>query len=122
LIDLEALKSIISTEFPDIVEHITIQEINEMRIWISDSSYVDLWFSLKLSGRYSYHWERRFLDDTLFRHDNIPHKKWEHSKTFPKHFHSGSQLNVVESNISSDVEEGILEFLMFVRSKLIPAK
>lgn len=38
-------------------------------------------------------------------------------ETFPKHFHNGSEENVVESNIS-DEQEAIREFLTFVREKL----
>jgi hypothetical protein len=49
------------------------------------------------------------------RHDNIPHAKWKFVKTFPKHFHNGSEENVIESNISDNPEKAIREFLKFVR-------
>jgi hypothetical protein len=44
---------------------------------------VDVWFSLKLLGRYSYHWERRAIDGSIYRHDNTPHKRWQTIGTFP---------------------------------------
>ena len=39
-------------------------------------------------------------------------------KTFPKHFHDGSEENVVGSDISDEPEEAVREFLTFVRRKL----
>ena len=85
-----------------------------MRIILKDETFIDIWFSLKLPGRYAYHWERRFKDGTIYRHDNIPHKKWIKIKTFPKHFHEGKEMNVEESYISENIEEGVVEFLKFV--------
>jgi hypothetical protein len=83
-----------------------------------DGSFVDVWFSLKLEGRYSYHWERKAIDGTTYRHDNAPHKHWREVKTFPKHFHDGSEERVKESDISDAPEEGLREFLAFVRNRL----
>jgi len=48
----------------------------------------------------------------------ITHERWKYVKTFPKHFHNGSEENVVESNISDTPEEAIREFLTFVRNTL----
>ncbi|MBU0510437.1 MAG: hypothetical protein KKD28_13945 [Chloroflexi bacterium] len=75
---------------------------------------------VSVSGRYSYHWERRLIPaNDLYRHDNAPHKKWRSVATFPKHFHNGSESNVVESHISNTPEDAMREFLMFVRRKLL---
>ena len=49
---------------------------------------------------------------------DTPHEKWKFVKTFPKHFHNGSEENVVESYISDNPEVAIREFLNFVRNKL----
>ncbi|WP_202319186.1 toxin-antitoxin system TumE family protein [Archaeoglobus neptunius] len=84
-------------------------------------SFVDVWISERLS-RYAYHWERRHIDGKVFRHDNIPHAKWKYVETFPKHFHNGSEGNVVESYISEKPEEAVKEFLTFVKEKLIDNK
>ena len=78
----------------------------------------DVWFSLKLEGRYSYHWERKAIDGTIYRHDNAPHRRWREVKTFPKHFHEGSEERVTESCLSYTAQEGLGEFLTFVRNKL----
>jgi hypothetical protein len=75
----------------------------------------------KISGRYAYHWERTHIDGKIYRHDNIPHKKWEFVKTFPKHFHCGSEKEVTESSISDNSEEAIREILTFGRNILMEA-
>lgn len=115
---LERIKKDIEIDFSDIIDEIEISEINEMRIILKDETFIDVWFSLKLPGRFAYHCERRFKDDTIYRHDNIPHKKWSEVKTFPKHFHNKKEKNVVESYISENIDEGVVEFLKFVRDKI----
>ena len=59
LVDVERLREIAQMEFVDIVVEAIIPDINELRIILADGSFVDVWFSLKLQGRYSFHWERR---------------------------------------------------------------
>ncbi len=96
-----------------------LPDINEIRVFLIDSSLLDIWFSLKLVGRYSYHWERRFIDNSIYRHDNAPHRNWEKVKTFPKHFHNGLEEDVIESYISDDPEEANRDFLNFIRGKIL---
>ena len=100
LVDVERLRKIAEIEFSDIVEEAFIPDMNELRIILTDGSFLDIWFSLKLSGRYSYHWERRQIDGKIFRHDNAPHKNWRTFSSFPRHFHDGSEKKVTESFIS----------------------
>lgn len=71
IIDIEKLKDIIEIEFGEIVEDVAPTDINELRIVLIDGSFIDVWFSLKLEGRYNYHWERKFIDGAIYRHDNI---------------------------------------------------
>jgi len=88
----------------------------KLRVYIVDESFLDVWSSI--SGKYSYHWERRHIDGKIYRHDNAPHKVWEQIKTFPRHFHKGEEKNVVESAISSNPKEAIREVLGFVKNIL----
>jgi len=90
----------------------------KLRLHVSDGSYIDIWFSRKIPGRYAYHWERRHIDGSIYRHDNRPHARLKNMETFPKHFHDGSDENVVESYLSEDPAEAIKTFLEFVRRKL----
>ena len=115
MIDTGTLKNIIETDFAEIVDEVIIKEINEVRILLIDHSFVDVWFSLKIKNRYSYHWERKFKDKTIYRHDNIPHLKWKNVATFPKHFHNGTEGKVEESYISDDIVDGTYEFIQFIR-------
>jgi len=67
IINIEKLKDIAEIEFEDIVENAVITDLNQLRIFLKEGSFVDVWFSLKLKGRYSYHWERRMIDGSIYR-------------------------------------------------------
>ncbi len=88
----------------------------KLRLYLVDSTYVDIWISP--TGKYSYHWEQGGVRGLVFRHDNAPHKRWRHVRTFPKHFHNGTEEKVVESDISDDPEEAIKEFLSFIKKEI----
>ena len=118
LVDTKRLREIAEVEVSDIVIEALVPDINELRIVLRDGSFVDVWYSLKLSGRYSYHWERRAIDGTIYRHDNAPHRRWQVVETCPRHFHDGSETCVSESYISAAPEEALREFLAFAREKI----
>ena len=118
VVDVERLREIAEVEFADVVVGTSIPGVNELRLILKDGSFIDVWFSLKLKGRYSYHWERRAIDGSIYRYDNAPHKRWQFVQTFPDHFHNGSELVVVESYLSHIPAEGLRQFLEFVRTKL----
>ncbi len=117
-VDLRRLCTIAETEFMDIVVEVLTPDLNQLRIILRDDSFIDVWYSLKLADRYSYHWERQSIDDTIYRHDNAPHRRWESVTTFPQHFHNGSEAQVTESFISMMPEEALREFLEFAREKI----
>ena len=118
-----ALRTIALHEFADLVLSAEVLlaatgDPLKLRLEIVDGSLLDLYFSV--SGRYAYHWDRRLTSEgDLYRHDNAPHERWRGVATFPKHFHEGSEGNVVDSNISDEPEAAIREFLGFVRHKLL---
>lgn len=115
----EKIQRIAEIEFSDIVED-TVFVQDTFRILFSDKSYLDIWFSWKRKGKYSYHWERRHIDGKIYRHDNIPHGKWKHVATFPKHFHDGSEFpeDVKVSKINTGTEQALREILMWIRGIL----
>ena len=113
LIDVERLRESAEVEFADIVVEACGPGSNELRLILTDGSFVDVWFSLKLQWRYSFHWERWAIDGTIYRHDNAPHRRWEAVATFPRHFHNGSETNVSESYLSVVPEAALQEFLTF---------
>lgn len=90
IVDIARLQEIAEVEFASVVVEAYTSDLNELRIILKDGSFVDVWFSLKLVGRYSYHWERKAIDGTIYRHDNAPHQRWQSVATFPHHFHNGS--------------------------------
>jgi len=110
----QRLSDIAEIEFSDIVD-IVEDFKDKLRIHLKDGSFIDIWFSKKIKGRYAYHWERGHIDGKIYRHDNIPHKRWRYVKTFPKHFHNSSEANVIESSINDEPVNAIREFLVFAR-------
>lgn len=90
----------------------------KLRLTVIDGSLIDIFLSS--SGRYSYHWERRPVDGTIYRHDNAPHAQWRHIETFPKHFHNSSEAadNCEASHIAEQPEEALRGFLRFIEKKL----
>jgi Family of unknown function (DUF6516) len=118
IVDLLPLKDIAEIEFSSIVTDVIITDINSLRIILRDESFVDVWYSLKLENRYSYHWERTHIDGSIYRQDNAPHKKWEELATFPKHFHYGNEECVSESHINEVPAEGLRTFLSFIEQRV----
>lgn len=118
VVDSDRLAEIAAVEFADVVVDAYVSRLNELRIMLIDGTFVDVWFSLKLEGRYSFHWERLAIDGTIYRYDNAPHQRWESVATFPHHFHDGSEAKVVESHLSHAPETALREFLSFVRDRL----
>ncbi|RLB28335.1 MAG: hypothetical protein DRG87_09550 [Deltaproteobacteria bacterium] len=111
------LAQIAITDFSEIVEGTKIIE-GKLRILIKDGSFIDIWLSEKKRGVYAYHWERRAIDGTIYRHNNLPDKEARKLKTFPKHFHEKSEEIVKESYISDIPEEAFSSFLIFARELL----
>jgi len=112
---------VVLSEFSDIIVDTQLRftssgAVERLRIFLKDVSFVDVWLSA--SGKYSYHWEHRHVRGFIHRHDNAPHIRWRNVETFPKHFHDGSEDNVVESSIPDDAVSAVRYFLGFVRSFL----
>ncbi|RLG82452.1 MAG: hypothetical protein DRO39_09505 [Thermoprotei archaeon] len=86
--------------------------VAKVRVVFVDNSFLDVYWSP--SGRYSLHYERRHIDGTVYRHDNAPHEKHRHVRTFPKHFHRGSEDRVEESYLPEDPIDAVEHFLRFI--------
>ncbi len=118
MVNLIEIQNFIESNYFDIVSNIDLLHINQLRIFLIDGSYLDIWFSLKLVSRYSYHWERKNIDGTIYRHDNAPHLRWKNIETFPKHFHNKTEDNVEASYISDTPINAVKEILDFIKQKL----
>jgi hypothetical protein len=112
--DLFALKAVIDAEYADIVvgSHVIGGKI---RVFLHDQSYLDFWWSEVTLGRFAHHWNRLHVDGTIYRHDNAPHKKRRHVATFPKHYHSGREDNVIESQMPDEPAAAVRFYLDFCR-------
>lgn len=114
---LNELQRIAELEFSAIV--VDSQLVGEkLRLYISDESVIDVWVARKRQNRFGFHWERRHLDGTIYRYDNFPDTDWQAVKTYPYHFHDGTQENVVNSPFSPEIWTAFREFLVFAQAKL----
>jgi hypothetical protein len=114
---LDKIRRIAEVEFTSIVDYAEPMGA-KLRLVLSDSSYVDVWLSRKLEGRFGFHWERRHIDGRIFRYDNFPNTNWQDVSTYPYHFHNGSQDTVVASPFGQEILQGFREFMAFAESKL----
>ena len=111
------LSQLALSDFADMVEATKSIE-GKLRILLIDGSFIDVWLSLKKKGVYAYHWERRAIDGTVYRHNNLPDKAARRLKSFPKHFHNRTEQTVVESDIADDPVEAMKSFLKFAKNPL----
>jgi len=115
-----ALERIALAEFSDIVTNVRYISRRagvtlKLRLDIRDGTFVDVWLNPD-SRRYSYHWEQRATRGRLHRHDNAPDHPFV--ATHPKHYHEGSENNVVASEIPDAPVEALRYLLSFVRDEL----
>jgi len=108
------LARLAASDFADIVNGTSIIE-GKLRLFLKDRSFIDIWLSVKKKGVYAYHWERRDVDRTIYRHNNLPDREARKLKTYPRHFHNRTEKNIVESNLSDKPEEALRTILEFAR-------
>ena len=117
-VDLVYLARVAVNEFADIVVTTTVIR-DKLRVLLTDGSFVDFWWSSKILGRFAHHWERTHIDGTIYRHDNMPHPRWQFVASFPQHYHEERYEHVVDSLLPSEPPDVALRaFLAFARQIL----
>jgi len=114
---LDDLKRIAEVEFADIVKA-SLRIDYKLRIILMDDSFIDVFLSEKIPGKFGFHWERMDKVGTIYRYDNVPDKKWRNLPTYPYHFHRSSQDVVENSPFPQMPIDGFRAFMEFVREKL----
>ena len=117
MIDIDTLKRIAEVEFADIVLNLLKIEY-KVRIILVDNSFIDIHLSQKIEDKFGFHWECMDANETIYRYDNFPDKKWQSVATYPYHFHNGSQDVVEPSPFPQSVLDGFRAFMEFVRRRL----
>ncbi len=84
----------------------------KLRLLFTDGSFMDIFLSQ--SGKYSFHWERRKLDGTIYRFDNAPH----HPQIGLQHLHEGAEDRIVPYALSSDPLRAFRQVMKFVKERL----
>ena len=118
IIDLQRIAEI---QFSDIVLDTYLLE-HKLRITLIDSSFIDVHVSQKLSDKFSFHWETKNAANPIYRYDNFPDKNWSNLSSYPYHFHKGDQNTVVVPPFPSDVLQGFISFMEFVRNEIVKSK
>jgi hypothetical protein len=117
MVDLVALTNMGREEFADIV--VDVRRIDaKLRMLLVDGSYIDFWWSEVQEDRFAHHWNWQHLDGTIHRHDNSPHRKWRHIRTFPQHYHREREDEVTESFLPQEPREAVITFLTFCRQMI----
>ncbi|ACB07441.1 toxin-antitoxin system TumE family protein [Candidatus Korarchaeum cryptofilum] len=111
------LVKVIKEEYPDVALSIDLRD-DRLRVYLVDNSFLDIWFSRRIPGKYSFHWERRNVNGTVYRWDNAAHRSVTGINTFPHHFHESSQLNVKPFKPESEWEDTLRDILNFIRDKI----
>ena len=117
MVDLAVLERIARQEYADIVLDVFRIEA-KLRMVLTDESYVDFWWSEVQAGRFAHHWQRQHVDGTIHRHDNSPHRRWQHVETFPQHYHREREDAVVASFLPLELSEAVRAFLTFCHEML----
>lgn len=58
------------------------------------------------------------IDGKIYRYDNRPHEEFKHMKSYPKHFHNGSDKKVEESMFGDGPDDALRGFLVMVREMI----
>ena len=114
MVDLVALERMAREEYADIVMDVYRVDA-KLRVLLTDESYLDFWWSEVEQGRFAHHWNRQHVDGTIHRHDNSPHRKWQHIETFPQHYHRERENVVSASFLPEEPHEAVRAFLSFCR-------
>ena len=96
---------------------------HKLRIYFKDKSFIDFFYTTRTkTQRFALHWERRHIDNTIYRLDNTPDKNWKNVKTFPLHFHNKTYTKVSTPPFETktlDLTELFRNFLKFARKIII---
>ena len=106
-------------DYADVVDRAGFDD-ESARVYLQDGSFLEVWLHREedLMERYAFHWERRHVDGSIYRHDNAPHVRWRGVETFPKHFHFETESDAVESHIPDDPISASRYLLDFIREFL----
>lgn len=121
MVSLPDLLRIAEVEFADIVSDSSLME-TKLRIMLVDGSFMDVFLSRRLKDKFGFHWERRTVNNSLYRYDNFPDTNWQSLSTYPHHFHNGTDKKVENAPFSKRPLEGFRDFMEFVRKKMAGEK
>ena len=98
-------------------ETVAVRQINKATIRIESSQgiFIDIFQSLRDQKKFAFH--AKLKGGVIFRLDCRPERKYRKLKTFPWHFHKGSESHVVASPFSKEKKTAIVQFLSYVKKE-----
>ena len=117
MLTLDEAEKIADREFGDVVTT-CVRIGHKTRSHLKDGSFVDLYLSSVIPGRFGIHWERRQTNAGILRYDNTPNTKWKDVRGFPFHVHRSKYANVVPSEFSEDIKLAFREFMGVARNEI----
>lgn len=117
-----AFARIAEIEFSDII--LSTQDLgHKLRIYLKDKTFIDFFYTIKLENqKFSLHWERTHIDNSIFRLDNTPDRKLSEVSTFPTHFHNKTYNKVYPAPFTIDKKDSLKiifrKFMKFVKNHL----
>jgi len=115
MITLENIRSIVRDRYVDIVTDILEPTPYKLRLVLTDNSFIDVHISHKVKNSFSFHWERRFIDNTIYRYDNFPDVNFKHLRTFPYHLHYGKEHKALPITFHKRLPKAFVDFMEFVK-------
>jgi len=115
---LKDLKYLVEDYFLDIVVEILQPSLEKLRLILKDRSFIDIRASQRFKNRFDFHWERRHIDNTIYRYDNFPGLRFKNPKTFSYHFHRKKENKVENSPFRKKLPYVLIDFMEFVRREI----
>lgn len=113
---LIALEGIARDRAADLLADI-VQMDGRLRLVFHDTSFCDVHVAETMANRFSFHWERRHLDGTIYRYDTFPDRAARRFRSYPRHFHDGTQERIVAPPFRAGTLRGFTDFLDFIRER-----
>ena len=79
---------------------------------------LEIFKSNNILNRWAFNWERKHVDGTIYRQDNIPLISWEEIETFPWHYHYKSEENVINSDFTNDITQNVQKLILIVKERI----
>lgn len=90
--------------------------VETIRIQLKSGIFIDIFQSFRDETKFAIHADMG--NGKIFRLDCRPERRYQRLKTFPWHFHNGSEGKIITSPFSKDKRNAISQFLKFISKEI----